>query len=150
MLLDRWIPSPPKSFLSTVDDWVQISHIPINYYTLGTMDFLASKIGHVIDIDYDSKVSHKEKFIRAHVRLDVANPATARKVLNIPLGGQVMIEFEYEKLHKRCFHCLRLTHERTDCPFLRSKANRVEASSSNNKRIPVSHLEVAAKQEPAK
>lgn len=77
MLVDRWIPSPPKTFLSTVDVWVRIHHIPVNHYTLDTMDFLARKIGKVIEIAYDPKVSQKYSFIRAHVRLDVANPVTA-------------------------------------------------------------------------
>lgn len=34
-------------------------------------------------------------------------------------GKIVTIEYEYEKLHKRCFHCLRLTHEKIHCPMLR-------------------------------
>ena len=44
-----------------------------------------------------------------------------------------MIEFDYEKLRKCCFHCLRLTHERPDCPYLQEKVRvikEVVASSS--------------------
>ncbi|KAF3519891.1 hypothetical protein DY000_02058834 [Brassica cretica] len=76
----KWIPSPPKNFLSTVDVWVRIHHIPMNYYTLDTMDFLARKIGKVIEIAYGPNVSQKDAFIRAQVRLDIANPTTARHV----------------------------------------------------------------------
>lgn len=147
MLIDRWIPSPPKNFLSTVDVWVRIHHIPMNYYTLDTMDFLARKIGKVIEIAYDPNVSQKDAFIRAQVRLDIANPATARRVLNIPSGGQVMIEFEYEKLRKRCFHCLRLTHERPDCPMLRIKSPRAEASVNSSKEKVVNTVIARGQQE---
>lgn len=147
MLLDRWVPSPPKDFLSTIDVWVRISNIPMNYYTLNTMKYLASKIGHVIDIAYDLKVSQKETFIRAHVRLDITKPATEERVLNLPAGGKVLIKFDYEKLRKKCFHCLRLTHERPACPMLRSKAHRNEVSTSNT-AAPTKKREVAVSQAP--
>ncbi|XP_048634157.1 uncharacterized protein LOC125608221 [Brassica napus] len=125
MLLDRWVPVPPKDFLTTVDVWIRISRIPMNHYRLETMDFLASKVGKVLEIAYDPKCSQKEAFIRAQVRLDITRPALEKKVLNLPSGGQAVIEFDYEKLRKRCFHCLRLTHERPDCPYLREKVRPV-------------------------
>ncbi|KAL0705015.1 hypothetical protein Bca4012_071440 [Brassica carinata] len=125
MLLDRWVPVPLKDFLTTVDVWVRISRIPMNHYRLETMDFLASKVGKVLEIAYDPKCSQKEAFIRAQVRLDITRPALEKKVLNLPSGGQAVIEFEYEKLRKRCFHCLRLTHERSNCPYLREKVKPV-------------------------
>ncbi|XP_024004140.1 uncharacterized protein LOC18027239 [Eutrema salsugineum] len=122
MLLEWWTPSPPRDFLTMVDVWIQISKIPVNYYKLETMDFLADKVGKVIEIAYDPKASQKEAFIRAHVRLDIANPAICEKVLTLPTGEQVLIEYAYEKLRKRCFHCQRLTHERPACPWTRKKA----------------------------
>ena len=57
MLLDRWVPVPLKDFLTTVDVWVRISRIPMNHYRLETMDFLASKVGKVLEIVYDPKCS---------------------------------------------------------------------------------------------
>ncbi|XP_013594839.1 PREDICTED: uncharacterized protein LOC106303004 [Brassica oleracea var. oleracea] len=123
MLLDRWIPSPPANFLTTVDVWIRISRIPVNHYRLETMDFLASKVSKVPEIAYDPKASQKEAYIRAQVRLDIANPEIAIKPLNLPKGGRVIIEFEYEKLRKRCFHCQRLTHERPSCPFLKNRGS---------------------------
>ncbi|KAH0930443.1 hypothetical protein HID58_016170, partial [Brassica napus] len=41
-------------------------------------------------------------------------------------GGTVTIEFEYEKIHKRCFHCLRLSHEKAKCPYIKRGANRTQ------------------------
>ncbi|XP_013651192.1 uncharacterized protein LOC106355863 [Brassica napus] len=136
MLIDRWVPSPPKTFLSTVDVWVRIHHIPMNYYTLDTMDFLARKIGKVIEIAYDPNVSQKDTFILAQVRLDIANPTTATHVLNIPSGGQVMIEFEYEKLRKR-----------PDCPMLHIKSPRAAASVNSSKEKVVNTVIARGQQE---
>ncbi|CAN7047438.1 unnamed protein product [Brassica rapa subsp. trilocularis] len=73
----------------------------MNHYRLETMDFLASKVGKVLEIAYDPKCSQKEAFIRAQVRLDITRPALEKKVLNLPSGGQAVIEFDYEKLRKR-------------------------------------------------
>ncbi|CAN7082983.1 unnamed protein product [Brassica oleracea var. botrytis] len=83
MLIDRWIPSLPKNFLSTVDVWVRIHHIPMNYYTLDTMDFLARKIGKVIEIAYDPNVSQKDAFIRAQSpRAEASVNSSKEKVVN--------------------------------------------------------------------
>ncbi|CAN6930211.1 unnamed protein product [Brassica oleracea] len=83
MLIDRWVPSPPKTFLSTVDVWVRIHHIPMNYYTLDTMDFLARKIGKVIEIAYDPNVSQKDTFILAQSPRAAASVNSSKeKVVN--------------------------------------------------------------------
>ncbi|KAL0770039.1 hypothetical protein Bca101_035189 [Brassica carinata] len=122
---------PPRNFLTTVDVWVQIYNIPVNYYEIDTMDYLASKIGHVLEIAYDPKASQKMAYIRAHIRLSLSRPALANRLLNLPSGGSVLIEFEYEKLRKRCFHCYQLTHERPFCPILNRKSgNGVKPESS--------------------
>ncbi|CAA7052732.1 unnamed protein product [Microthlaspi erraticum] len=96
MLMDRWIPAPP------IGEW-----------------------GEVIEIAYDPKGSQKDTFIRAHVKLNIADPAIVAKVVNLPTGGKVTIEYAYEKLRKYCFHCFRITHERPSCPFLRNRAHMV-------------------------
>ena len=56
------------------------------------------------------------------------NPAKASRKLTVE-GGTVSIEFEYEKIHKRCFHCLRLTHEKMRCPLLKRGVYKAPKSS---------------------
>lgn len=80
---------------------------------------LASEIGKVEEIAYDLKVSQTKDYIRALITFNVDKPAKATRKLNVPSGGALTIEFEYEKIHKRCFHCLRITHEKIRCPLLR-------------------------------
>ncbi|KAL0854012.1 hypothetical protein Bca101_059164 [Brassica carinata] len=74
-----------------VDVWIRISKIPVNYYKVETMHFLASKVGHVIEITYDPKVSQKVSYIIAHVRLDIANPAMDHILLNLPSWGLTLL-----------------------------------------------------------
>lgn len=119
MALERWTPNPPQDFLQSMDIWIRIRHIPSIFFTTETMNKLASEVGRVEVIAYDPKVSHTKDYIRALVHFDTNKPAKAYRKLNIPEGGTVTIEFEYEKIHKRCFHCLRLTHEKIKCPMLK-------------------------------
>lgn len=84
------------------------------FFTTGTMDTLASEICHVEEIAYDPKVSQAKDYIRALITFNTNNPLKATRKLSMPEGGTVTIEFEYEKIHKRCFHCLRLTMRKSD------------------------------------
>ncbi|XP_013639525.1 PREDICTED: uncharacterized protein At4g02000-like [Brassica oleracea var. oleracea] len=107
MLLERWTPNPPASFLTSLDVWIRIRNIPVNYYTSDTMYALAKKIGRVVELAYDPKVSQTTDYVRAKVCFNVENPALEAKNLIIP-EEVVVIKYEYEKIHKRCFSCLRL------------------------------------------
>ncbi|XP_013705043.2 uncharacterized protein At4g02000-like [Brassica napus] len=140
MLLERWTPNPPASFLTSLDVWIRIRNIPVNYYTSDTMYALAKKIGRVVELAYDPKVSQTTDYVRAKVCFNVENPALEAKNLIIP-EEVVVIKYEYEKIHKRCFSCLRLTHEKAHCPFLkRAQANRggtsKEGEAIRNTQIP--------------
>lgn len=94
---------------------------------------LASEIGKVEEIAYDPKVSHTKDYISALVKFNVNNPAKAARKFNMPEGGTVTIEFEYEKIHKRFFHCLRLTHEKIRCPLLRKGASNERKMAEGSK-----------------
>lgn len=47
MIMERWIPYPPPDFLTSFDVWVRIRNIPMNHFTIETMDTLGSAIGKV-------------------------------------------------------------------------------------------------------
>ena len=68
-------------------------------------------------IAYDPKSSQKTEYIRAKVLFSADNPAFEAKNLNLPSEEVVVIEYDYEKIHKRCFGCRRLTHEKSMCPY---------------------------------
>lgn len=118
-MLERWTASPPEDFLSTMDIWIRIRNIPLIHFTSETMYKLASEIFHVEEIAYDPKISHTKEYIRAKITFHVDKPAKASRKLSVKSGGTVTIEYDYEKIHKRCFHCLRLTHENIRCPLLK-------------------------------
>lgn len=119
MVIERWTPDPPDDFLRYMDIWVRIRHIPVNFFTLDTMYALAKETGTVVEIAYDPKISHTKDYVRALVSFDTEKPAKASRKLTVKKGVTVNIEFEYERIHKRCYHCLCITHEKPKCPALR-------------------------------
>lgn len=141
MVLERWTPKPPQDFLQHMDIWIRMRNIPAVFFTAETMHKLASEVGKVEVIAYDPKVSHTKDYIRALVRFDTNKPAKATRKLNVPEGGTVTIEFDYEKIHKRCFHCLRLTHEKIKCPLLKRGVTR-EQKSVGVSSVPMKGLSI--------
>ncbi|XP_018448545.1 uncharacterized protein LOC108820054 [Raphanus sativus] len=128
MVLERWTANPPEYFLQTMYVWIHIRHIPVNFFTVETMFKLASEVGKVKEVAYDPKVSHTKDYIRALVLFDTNNPAREARKLTVK-GGTVTIASEYEKIHKRCFHCLRLTHEKIKCPYVQKGTNRTQRAT---------------------
>lgn len=124
LALERWTEDPPTDFLRFMKIWIRIKHIPANFFTTDTMFKLASEVGEVEEIAYDPKISHTKDYVRALITFDTEKPARASRKLTVKKDGTtVTIEFEYERIHKRCFHCLRITHEKIRCPLLRKGAN---------------------------
>ena len=132
LALERWTEHPDEDFLKSMMLWVRIRNIPVNFFMTKTMFKLASEVGLVEEIAYDPEISHTKEYIRALIKFNVENPLKASRKLTIP-GEVVTIEYEYEKVHKRCFHCQRMTLEKIRCPLLRRGANK--GYQSDPKRV---------------
>lgn len=126
----RQIP-PPPDYLRYMELWIRIQHIPMKFFTGDTMYRLASEIGHVEEIAYDPKVSHTKDYIRALITFNTENPAKSTRKLTVSKDKTVTIEFEYERIHKKCHHYYRLTHEKFRCPVLRHGSKQLAQSSAS-------------------
>lgn len=52
--------------------------------------------------------------------LDLNLPVREKKSLTLPKGGgTAMIDVEYKRIRKKCFHCFRLSHEKQACLVLK-------------------------------
>lgn len=112
-----WVEEPPDDYLQFIPLWVQISQIPINYYTEEALMALADMIGEVKVLVFDPSKPQSQPFIRAQVRFNVANPLRPAKVVTAKGGKSWTIKFDYERIQKRCFTCQRLNHEQRICPL---------------------------------
>ncbi|KAG2322288.1 hypothetical protein Bca52824_015501 [Brassica carinata] len=130
LAIERWIEKPPPDYLDYVDIWVRLRNIPINHYTEASISAFGDLVGQVVEVAFDPSKPHSNDFERVKIRLHVSRPLSKFKVINLPEGGQATILYEYERIHKRCFHSQRLTHEQTTCPFkLRSLQSQPEQSN---------------------
>lgn len=64
------------------------------------------------------------------ITFDTENPAKSSRKLTVSKEETVSIEFEYERIHKKCFHFLRLTHEKFRCPILKKGSKSVPITKS--------------------
>lgn len=124
MVMDRWVENPPLNYLKTAPVWVRIHKIPVNYFTLNTIRAVAAAIRQVKEIAYDLEKPLLQKFVRVLVILDLTQPIHDTKAVNLPNGSVAIVDVEYERIQKKCFHCLRLIHEKQRCPLLQSQRNR--------------------------
>ncbi|XP_018435726.1 uncharacterized protein LOC108808018 [Raphanus sativus] len=146
--LERWTADPPPDFLRYMEIWIRIKNIPMKFFTGDTMHRLASEIGHVELVAYDPKVSHTKDYIRVLITFDSENPAKPSRKLTVSKDKTVTVEFEYERIHKKCHHCFRLTHEKFRCPVLQNapKQNSQTATpSSSGEKSPSEIIPTIAK-----
>ncbi|XP_023634815.1 uncharacterized protein LOC111829592 [Capsella rubella] len=118
LAVDRWYENPPLNYLQTIPIWVQISNLPVNYYTSKAITALGELLGEVKEVAFDPNAPQVDGYVRVKILFDVSRPLRRSKVLALPKGGSTTIRFQYEKIQKRCYECQRLTHEKDFCPIL--------------------------------
>lgn len=117
IVLERWVENPPDDYLQYIPLWVQISKIPVNYYTEVALMTLGEMLGEVKVLAFDPTKPITQPFIRVQIRFNVANPLKMARVLDMGGGKTHTIHFDFEKLQKRCYTCKRLNHEKQVCPL---------------------------------
>lgn len=101
--VERWVEYPPEDYLQFIPIWVQISKVPINYHTAKALFSLGSLIGRVIEVEFDPDAPQIQDFIRVLVSFDVSRPLRRSKVINLKGGSSTTVNFNYERIQKRCF-----------------------------------------------
>ncbi|XP_048623053.1 uncharacterized protein LOC106364730 [Brassica napus] len=117
IVLERWVENPPDDYLQFIPLWVQISKIPVNFYTEAALMTLGEMLGEVKVLAFDPTKPITQPFIRVQIRFNVANPLKMARVLDMGGGKTHTIHFDFEKLQKRCYTCKRLNHEKQVCPL---------------------------------
>lgn len=117
IVLERWVENPPDDYLQYIPLCVQISKIPVNYYTEAALMTLGEMLGEVKVLAFDPTKPINQPFIRVQIHFNVAKSLKMARVPDMGGGKTHTIHFDYEKLQKRCYTCKRLNHEKQFCPL---------------------------------
>ncbi|KAG7588772.1 Zinc knuckle CX2CX4HX4C [Arabidopsis suecica] len=113
----RWEDFPEIHFLTTIDLWVQISGIPLPYVSDGTIRFIAQTLGEIIYVDFSDEYTTQITFTRVRVRFEITTCLRFFRRVCFESKERAMLSFQYEHLRRICSNCLRLTHQRSHCPY---------------------------------
>ncbi|XP_013617300.1 PREDICTED: uncharacterized protein LOC106323776 [Brassica oleracea var. oleracea] len=124
MAMEQWVENPPPNYLQTAAIWVRLHNLPVNYFTLKTIDVVADGIGHVKVIEFDPEKPLLHDYVRVQVVLDLNQLIRDKKSVTLPKGRVEYVDVEYERIRKKCYHCLRLSHEKQKCPLLQGSRDK--------------------------
>ncbi|KAG7543484.1 Reverse transcriptase domain [Arabidopsis thaliana x Arabidopsis arenosa] len=117
MTLECWVENPSEDYLRILPIWIRLRHIPVNFNTAETIREIAEHIGQVTHVAFDPLRPQSRGFVRVRVLFDVNKPLKNTRNVELPTGEVVAIGIEYERIRKRCYQCLRLTHDKEHCPL---------------------------------
>lgn len=72
-------------------------------------------------------------YVRVQVTLDLNLPMRDKKSVTLPGGRIEYVDMAYEHVRKKCFHCLRLSHEKIKCSLLQGVRNKGKGVASTAK-----------------
>ncbi|XP_039039738.1 uncharacterized protein LOC120177789 [Hibiscus syriacus] len=95
---------------SQVIVWIRLPGLPYRYYTKALFRLIASVVGRVIKVDYNTQAGERGKFARIMVLVDLNQPL----IPCIRIDGFTQ-KLEYEGLQQIFFHCGVYGHIREQC-----------------------------------
>ncbi|XP_038997407.1 uncharacterized protein LOC120122336 [Hibiscus syriacus] len=90
--------------------WIRLPGLPYRYYTKALFRLIASVVGQVIKVDYNTQAGERGKFARITVLVDLNQPL----IPCIGIDGFTQ-KLEYERSQQICFHCGVYGHTREQC-----------------------------------
>ncbi|XP_018487666.1 uncharacterized protein LOC108858204 [Raphanus sativus] len=136
LAMERWVENPPPNYLQTAAIWIRLHYLPANYLTLKTIDTVADGVVHVKVIEFDPDKPLLNDYIRMLVVLDLNQSLRDKKSLTLPGGRVEYVEVRYERVRKKCFHCMRLSHEKPRCPVLQGERNKGKGLMGHKSQLP--------------
>ncbi|KFK32500.1 hypothetical protein AALP_AA6G250700 [Arabis alpina] len=135
--VDRWVPTVRRDFPTTIPLWIVIKGLPDYRCEEKTVQSIGENLGEFMKVDVSEPIP------KVRVTLDYELPLVKRRESD-DAGDIIVLELQYEKLHKHCTRCLRLTHESIDCP----ERPRENQQLREHRRDPVRRREEPEKRRP--
>ncbi|KAL4341777.1 hypothetical protein GQ457_08G026220 [Hibiscus cannabinus] len=93
--------------------WIRLPGLSYRYYSKALFRLIASVVGRVVKIDYNTSGGSRGKFARLAVMVDLNKPLLSC----VSIDGHIQ-KLEYEGLHQICFHCGTYGHSKETCGVL--------------------------------
>ncbi|KAL4368982.1 hypothetical protein GQ457_05G017200 [Hibiscus cannabinus] len=90
--------------------WVRLPKLPYRYYTKSLFKYIATKIGNVVRVDYNTTEGKRGRFARLAIVMDLKKPL----ISGIIIDGKHQ-DIEYEGLPSICFKCGKYEHMKEMC-----------------------------------
>ncbi|KAL4340504.1 hypothetical protein GQ457_08G008970 [Hibiscus cannabinus] len=102
--------TPTEKHPSQVVVWIRLPGLPYRYYCKALFRRIATVIGRVVKVDYNTKVAERGKFARLAVMVDLNKP------LKSCIGIDNFVQrLEYEGLQNICYGCGVYGHSQEEC-----------------------------------
>ncbi|KAL4302118.1 hypothetical protein GQ457_10G024680 [Hibiscus cannabinus] len=99
-----------QKFPTHVIVWMRLPGLPYRYYSKALFQVIASIVGKVVKIDYNTKAVERGKFARLAILVNLNKPL----IPCIGIDGMVQ-KLEYEGLSQICFKCGTYGHSKDGC-----------------------------------
>nr|POE60543.1 uncharacterized protein CFP56_65433 [Quercus suber] len=108
-----WEPffKPASASVSSIAVWVRLHGLPMELYELEVLQQVGEAIGRVLRIDSHTAMEARGRYARMCIQLDANKP-----LIDTVLIGRFEQPVVYEGIHKLCFSCGRLGHQKEACP----------------------------------
>jgi len=128
VILKKWEPVISEDFPSLIPFWIEVQGLPKHFWQPEMLRTIGEDFGEVTEIDISNSSS---KF---KVTIDGLKPLVKETLVEFRDGSEALISLEYKNLKNHCSYCLRLSHEKKDCPGL--KEEKEEAPSNSAAPLP--------------
>ncbi|KAF4377766.1 hypothetical protein F8388_011519 [Cannabis sativa] len=117
LALQDWTPSVDGPIVfNSLRVWVQVHHLPHEFYSSANGYLLGGLVGNVIKLDLEEdKPASWTTFFKVQVDIDIHRPLFSGCFFDLNSGVKQWLQVKFEKIGIFCYNCGRLGHQRRGC-----------------------------------
>ncbi|XP_010425559.1 PREDICTED: uncharacterized protein At4g02000-like [Camelina sativa] len=109
-----WQSNLPNENPLSVNFWIQIRGIPLQFFTAPLVRYIAETLGPVVDSEIDNLAGGNIEFVRVCIQWPLDQPVIFHRRFHF--GNEwAMVSFRFERLKNYCFRCQSLRHDISEC-----------------------------------
>ncbi|KAL0695620.1 hypothetical protein Bca4012_062800 [Brassica carinata] len=132
--LARWQPKMPQNYPSTIQFWIKVMGIPLEFWDAPTFQSIGDELGKTVEVDLDygrvKVVIDGDKELSFDTTVDFAGGEFHE-------GDEAFISLKYEKLFGFCETCFSLSHDVDHCPL----TSKIPRKKKEVREMPLSRQE---------